>query len=300
LTTVTVRVPAKVNLQLAVGARRRDGYHELATVFQAVSLYDEVTALQGDGLSVSVEGEGAGEVPLDDQNLVMRAARVLAGHVGVEPRAHLHVHKGIPVAGGMAGGSADAAGALVALDRLWDTHLDREDLARLAADIGSDVPFALVGHTAVGLGRGERLSPALGRGRFHWVLAMAEPGLATPAVYEELDRMRGASIQAEPRVSEKLMTALRSGDAKALGRSLSNDMQRAAVSLRPRLAMTLDVGEDYGALGCLVSGSGPTCAFLARDEEHALDLAVALTASGTAGTVKRVWGPVAGAKIVDG
>lgn len=298
MSPVTVRVPAKLNLQLSVGGPRADGYHDLATVFHAVSLFDDVTALSGDHLTVSVEGEGASDVPIDDTNLALRAAEALAEHTGVEAKAHLHIHKGIPVAGGMAGGSADAAGALVALDKLLETHLDRDELQALAATVGSDVPFALVGHTAVGLGRGERLTPALARGRFHWVLAIAAHGLETPGVYAELDRLRDGSVQAEPRVSDTLMTALRSGDAVALGRAMSNDMQRAAVSLVPELAMTLDVGDEYGALGAVICGSGPTCAFLARDEEHALDLAVALTSSGTCRSVKSVTGPAAGARVV--
>lgn len=295
-----MRVPAKVNLELAVGGRRDDGFHDLATVYQAVSLFDDVTALPGDHLTVSVEGEGATEVPTDGDNLALRAARALADRAGVEAHAHLHIHKAIPVAAGLAGGSADAAAALVALDRLWETRLDRDDLAELAATIGSDVPFGLVGHTAMGLGRGERLTPVLARGSFHWVFAFADDGLATPDVYTELDRLRGGSVLPEPRVSDALMSALRNGNPIALGRVLGNDLQRAAVALRPSLTMTLDVGDEYGALGTLVSGSGPTCAFLARDAEHALDLAVALTASGTCRTVASAVGPVPGARIVEG
>jgi 4-diphosphocytidyl-2-C-methyl-D-erythritol kinase len=296
---VTVRVPAKVNLQLVVGSERSDGFHDVATVYQAVSVFDDVTALPGDHLTVSIEGEGADVVPTDDSNLVLVAARALADHLGIEPHAHLHVHKAIPVAAGMAGGSADAAGALLALDRLWDARLDRDDLVEIAAAVGSDVPFALVGHTAMGLGRGEKLTPVLARGHFHWVFAFAEEGLPTPAVYAELDRLRAGSVLPEPRVSDPLMSALRAGNAISLGSALGNDLQRAAVSLRPGLAMTLDVGDEYGALGTVVSGSGPTCAFLARDDEHALDLAVALTASGTCRTVTSAVGPVGGARVVD-
>ena len=296
---VTVRVPAKVNLELDVGSERSDGYHDLATVFQAVSLYDDVTALPGDHLTVSVEGEGVDDVPTDESNLAIVAARVLADHLGIEPRAHLHVHKSIPVAAGMAGGSADAAGALLALDRLWEARLERDELVELASQVGSDVPFLLVGHTALGLGRGEKLTPVLARGHFHWVFAFADEGLATPDVYAELDRLRAGSVLAEPRVSDGLMSALRVGEAAALGSALSNDLQRAAVSLLPDLAMTLDVGDEYGALGAIVSGSGPTCAFLASGEEQALDLAVALTASGTCRTVASAVGPVAGARVVD-
>lgn len=294
-----MRVPAKVNLELVVGTPGDDGFHDVATVYQAVSVFDDVTALPGDHLTVSVEGEYANAVPLDDDNLALVAARVLADHVDAEPHAHLHIHKAIPVAAGMAGGSADAAAALLALDRLWGTHLDRDELVELAASIGSDVPFALVGHTAMGLGRGDKLTPVLARGHFHWVFAFASDGLSTPDVYGELDRLRRGSVLPEPRVSDSVMSALRAGNAVSLGGALANDLQRAAVSLRPGLSMTLDVGDEYGALGALVSGSGPTCAFLARDEEHALDLAVALTASGTCRSVVSAVGPVPGARVVD-
>lgn len=299
MSPVTVRVPAKVNLQLSVGGPRPDGYHDIATVFQAVGLYDDVTALDGDHLTVSVEGEGADQVPTDESNLVLVAARRLAEHTGVEARAHLHIHKGIPIAGGMAGGSADAAAALVALDRVWGTALERDELLTVAAEVGSDVPFGLMGHTAIGMGRGDRLTPALARGRFHWVFALAKGGLATPDVYAELDRLRNGSVLPEPRVDDKVMAALRAGDSVTLGRVLSNDMQRAAVSLMPALSMTLDVGEEYGAIGAVVCGSGPSCAFLVRDEEHGLDLAVALTASGSCRTVRSASGPVGGARVVE-
>jgi 4-diphosphocytidyl-2-C-methyl-D-erythritol kinase len=297
-TTVTVRAPAKVNLQLSVGGPRADGYHDVVSVYQAVSLFDEVSVAPAGALQLSVEGEGSSSVPTDRSNLAARAAELLAEHVGCEPDVHLHLSKGIPVAGGMAGGSADAAATLLALDVLWELGLDKATLASLAAQLGSDVPFALVGHTAVGTGHGEQLTPALARGSFEWVLALADGGLSTPAVYAELDRLRGPGPVPEPEVSGPLMTALRSGDPQALGPALRNDLQRAAVSLRPGLAMTLEVGEEYSALASVVSGSGPTCAFLARDEEHALDLAVALTSSGACRTVRRASGPVAGARVV--
>lgn len=303
MASVTARAPAKINLQLAVGAVRADGFHELATVFHAVSLYDDVTVTDADELVVTVEAESGvtvDDVPQDSSNLAARAALLLAEHTGVEPDVHVHVTKGIPVAGGMAGGSADAAAALVACDALWGTGLSRPELHELAGRLGSDVPFALMGGTAIGLGRGEMLTPALGRGRFEWVLAFADDGLSTPKVYAECDRLRHGRVLPEPRVSDTLMAALRSGDAAKLGRALRNDLQAAACSLRPQLHQTLAIGEEYGALGALVSGSGPTVAFLARDSEHALDLAVALTTSAACRTVKRAHGPVAGVRIVEG
>jgi len=299
---VTVRAPAKINLQLSVGVRRDDGYHDLATVFQAVSLYDEVTATPARRLGITVAGDDVAGVPLDETNLAARAVIALSERVALSPDVHLHLRKGIPAAGGMAGGSADAAAALVACDALWGLRLDRAELLDIAAGLGSDVPFALVGGTAIGMGRGERLMPALSRGTYHWVVAFADEGLPTPGVYAELDRLRAGRKLANPaelQVSEPLMTALLAGDAAALGGVLANDMQAAACNLRPQLRLTLDVGREYGALGAIVSGSGPTCAFLARDQEHALDLAVALSASGVCRSVKRAHGPVHGARVVE-
>ncbi|WP_433338836.1 4-(cytidine 5'-diphospho)-2-C-methyl-D-erythritol kinase [Spirillospora sp. CA-294931] len=321
---MTVRVPAKVNLQLGVGPIRDDGYHDLVTVFHAVSLFDEVTAepvggthaaegltiVRDDGpLAVTVEAApGAqvdiGDVPTGADNLAARAAQLVADRLGVEPRVRLRIRKAIPVAGGMAGGSADAAAALVACARLWDDgeepRLDREELLELGAALGSDVPFAMLGGTAVGLGRGERLTPALTRGTFHWVFATADGGLSTPAVYAECDRVREAQGErvAWPQVSQNLMTALATGDAKALGAALGNDLQPAALLLRPSLRRTLDAGRDLGAIGSLVSGSGPTCAFLAESENHAAELAAELGGLGVARAVVRAHGPVPGATVI--
>jgi 4-diphosphocytidyl-2-C-methyl-D-erythritol kinase len=302
-TPVTVRAPAKINLQLAVGAPGPDGYHQLATVFHAVGLYDELTATatgpaEG-GVQLTVEGDQAELVPLDETNLAVRAATLLARRTGRPAQVRLHLRKGIPVAGGMAGGSADAAAALVACDLLWRTGLAREELHELGAELGADVPFALIGGTAIGTGRGDILTPALARGDFHWVLAVSGEGLSTPAVYAECDRLRGGRPVLEPRISDRFMQALRSGNAVAVGAELTNDLQEAALSLRPSLRQTLAIGAEYSALGGLVSGSGPTVAFLVADSDKALDLTVALSASGTCQTVHRVSGPVHGARSVD-
>jgi 4-diphosphocytidyl-2-C-methyl-D-erythritol kinase len=296
--TVLVRAPGKVNLHLSVGPRRPDGYHDLATLFHAVSVYDEVTARPSVGVTLDIEG--AQDIPRGPDNLAHRAAVALAGWAGVPADVALHVRKGIPVAAGMAGGSADAAATLVACDALWRLRLSRAELLQVAAKLGSDVPFALVGGTAVGIGRGEQVTPALTRGTFHWVFAVADRGLSTPAVYAEIDRLRSGERVPAPRVPDAVMSALRSGDAHALGRALSNDLQRAACSLRHSVRLALDVGEECGALGAVVSGSGPTCAFLVRDAEHGLDVAVGLSASGVAATVLRATGPVSGARVVDG
>ena len=296
---VSVRAPAKINLALCVGAPREDGYHDLATVFHAVSLYEDLAAEPAEGLELEVSGAYAHLVPAGKDNLALRAAALLAERAGVSDGVRLSVTKDVPVAAGLAGGSADAAAALVACDALWQTGMTRDELRELAAELGSDVPFSLLGGTALGTGRGEQLTPALARGDYHWVLALSEGSLSTPAVYAECDRLRAGRVLPEPRVPDAMMQALRSGDAEALGRCLVNDLQPAAVSLMPELERVLEVGIDYGALGGVVSGSGPTVAFLVRDNEHALDLSVALTAAGVARQVRRVHGPVPGARVVE-
>jgi 4-diphosphocytidyl-2-C-methyl-D-erythritol kinase len=296
--TVTARAPAKINLALHVGPRRPDGYHDLATVYQAVSLYDDVTAEAAEGFSVEVVGEESAGVPTDDRNLALRAARALAAAAGVDRGVALRVDKAIPVAGGLAGGSADAAAALVACDALWGTGLSRDDLLAIAADLGSDVPFLIVGGTALGTGRGEVLAPVLARGEQHWVIAVAEYGLATPDVYARLDSIRADTTVPPPEVDSEMLLALRAGDPRGLAPHLDNDLQRAAVACARALRATLAAGEEAGALAGLVSGSGPSCVFLARDDAHALDLAITLSSAGVCRTVRRVRGPVGGAALI--
>jgi 4-diphosphocytidyl-2-C-methyl-D-erythritol kinase len=300
---VTVRSPAKINLVLSVGTPRPDGFHPLATVFQAVSLFDDVTATPRDDgeFTVAVVGESAGAVPTGDDNLAVRAARALAAYHDLKDGADLLIRKTIPVAGGMAGGSTNAAAALVACGRAWGVVTPQAELAELAAGLGSDVPFCLHGHTAIGRGRGELLTEVMTRGTFHWVFAVSGEGLSTPAVYRELDRLRTARrIPArDPSVPDALLAALVSGDPAALAVALSNDLQDAALSLRPELAEVLRFGLDHGALAAQVSGSGPTCLYLAEDPTAAADLADALADSGLCATVRQAEGPVPGARALD-
>ena len=299
---VTVRVPAKINLQLSVGPREADGYHNLVTVFQAISIFDEVTvgfSPAKSGVTISITGDQTHGVPADANNLAVKAVELMAKEYDLEVDAHIEIKKAIPVAGGMAGGSADAAATIVAIDYLYSLGMSREEMTEIASQLGSDVPFMLSGGTAIGTGHGEQLTAALSRGTYHWVLALSTVGLSTPAVYTECDRLRSGSEIAEPQTNEQLMQALLAADPKAVGANLVNDLQAAACSLRPALRLVLDVGQEYGALGALVSGSGPTVAFLVSDEEAGLDLAVALTASGVVGSVARAYGPVHGAKILN-
>jgi 4-diphosphocytidyl-2-C-methyl-D-erythritol kinase len=298
---VTVRVPSKVNLHLAVGAVRKDGFHELVTVFQSLSLTDEVTVAIADEPGVEVRGEGASAVPTDGANLAWRAVEELARHAGKgaeEPKVRVMIRKSIPVSGGMAGGSADAAATLVALANLWKLEMGRDELAHVAAALGSDVPFMLHGGTALGTGRGEQIVPVLTRHTFHWVLAFARGGLATPKVYAEMDRLRDSGDP--PRVGEvePVLEALATGDPRQLALLLGNDLQAAAVSLRPGLRRTLRAGVDAGALAGTVSGSGPTCAFLCASGEDAVQVAAELSGAGVCRTVRVVHGPVPGARVI--
>jgi len=303
---VVARAPAKVNVHLAVGPLRSDGFHELRTVYLAVSLFDTVTVRPGDGLSLTVTGEGTtgsgpDAVPTDRRNLVWRAAELLAERAGVPADAAITIDKSIPAAGGLAGGSADAAAALVALDALWATHATRGELTALAARLGSDVPFSLLGGVALGSGRGEQLSPVLARRRWDWVLGIAGEGLSTPAVYAELDRLRAAGRVPdgeELSSPDPVIAALRSGPVPALAAALGNDLQPPALSLRPDLRRALRAATGAGAAAAVVSGSGPTVAALAEDEESAVRLTAALAGEGVYRTVRAVHGPVPGARLV--
>ena len=296
--SVTVQVPAKVNLQLSVGPKEADGYHEVATVFQAISLFDNVKVAAADQFSIIVSGDYTNGVPLDQSNLVYKAIELMADKFDTDKNLEISIEKSIPVAGGMAGGSADAAAVLLGIDQLYRLGLSKDELGEIARKLGSDVPFMLHGGTAVGRGHGDEVTPALSRGNYHWVIAVSSTGLATPAVYAECDRLRtGLDIKA-PTLNDELLQALLSGDATRVGKSLSNDLQSAACSIRPALRLILDTGQEYGALGGVVSGSGPSVAFLVADEDHSLDLAVALTSSGVVGSVARAQGPVTGAKII--
>ncbi len=296
---VRVRVPAKINLHLGVGPLRPDGFHELNTVYHAISLFDELRASGGDTLTLTMEGEGAGELALDESNLVIRAARALAAHARVPAYARLHLRKSIPLAGGLAGGSADAAAALLACDTLWGTGVPREELAEIGATLGSDIPFLLHGGTALGTGHGEAVSPILARPTtWHWVVAIADGGLSTPEVYRELDRLRDSPWPPTALESaDELMTALRQRRPEVLGAALGNDLQPAALALRPELADVLKAGYDAGAIAGIVSGSGPTCVFLASDGPHAERVATRLNTAGVCREARTARGPMPGARV---
>lgn len=300
---VVVRAPGKINLFLRVGSLQDDGYHDLATAFQAVSLFEVVRASDAPDFSVRFSGPvDTASLLVDGSNLAIRAARLLARTVDYRGGVRLEIEKHVPIAGGMGGGSADAAATLVACNTLWGADLGREELLGLAAQLGADVPFALAGGTALGTGRGDRLSPALAKGRFHWVFALADFGLSTPEVYRELDRHRERHAQdifpapQQPTVDTDVLHALRAGDAHLLAEALHNDLQAPALHLEPRLTRVLELGEEAGALAGIVSGSGPTVAFLAPDADASLDLQVALSASGL--RTVRASGPVPGARVV--
>jgi len=300
---VHTRAPGKINVFLKVGTLLDDGYHDVAIAYQAVSLYEDVRAYPADDFSVSVTGTvELSRVPTDASNIAVRAAQLLAHRTGYRAGVRLEIDKHVPVTGGMGGGSADAAATLLACDALWGTQLPREDMLTLAAELGADVPFAFTGGTAIGTGRGDQLSPALAKGQFQWVLALADFGLSTPEVYNELDRHRDRHAQdifpahVAPSVDADVLQAIRAGDPHMLAETLYNDLQAPALHLEPSLAATLELGEENGALAGIISGSGPTVAFLAADQDTALELQIALSAAKL--TVVRATGPVHGARII--
>lgn len=296
---ITVRAAAKINLQLGVGPLRPDGFHPLATVYQAIGIYDDVTIESADEWSLTVRARDkldVSGVPTDDSNLVLKAARALCGHHGLDRAASILIDKTIPVAGGLAGGSANAAATLVGLDRLWRLNTSDADLLALAAGLGSDVPFALIGGTAIGAGRGEFVEPVPDNGSWWWVVAESDLGLSTPRVYAEFDQLN--ERPADPAIDESLLAALASGDVEALAARLSNDLQHPALHLRPDLREVLDVGDGHGALRSLISGSGPTCLFLCADHDSALTVRQGLYGEGI-DRVNVAPGPVAGAHVVD-
>lgn len=306
LVTVSATAHAKVNLNLGCGDVRDDGFHELVTVFQSLSLSTTVTLTEvpdgdasGHVAELTVSGDSAAHVPVDDSNLAWRA--VIAAVEKAESRvprvAAIHIDKAIPVAGGMAGGSADAAAALVAAREFFELPLTDDELVELAADLGSDVPFCLLGGTALGTGRGENLAPILVRGEYHWALALAKGGLSTPEVFRTIDRLREERDVPRAAAPDELMKALASGSPDELAAHLANDLQPAAISLKPELRTTLRAGLDGGALAGIVSGSGPTTAFLCRDREHALDVAAHLATSGTCAATLTASGPAPGARL---
>lgn len=296
--SVRVRVPAKINLHLSVGALRKDGYHDLVTVFQAVTLYDDVIAREAAGLQLKVTGDESDDVPDDGSNLAWRAAELVADHAGVAADVALELRKSIPVAGGMAGGSADAAAALLACASLWRTGTPRTDLVKLAADLGSDVAFPLTGGTALGQGRGEQITPVLATGEYHWVFALADFGISAGAAYRELDRLRAVGKAPEPIAApDELLDALRAGDSGRLADALGNDLQAAALSLHPELRDVLDAGAEQGALSGMVCGSGPTCAFLCAHADAAAELADGLDAARVCRATRVATAPAHGARV---
>lgn len=299
---VVVRAPGKINLSLGVGGVDGRGYHQLATVFHAVGLYETVTVTAAPDLTLAVTSHVGGDVPLDASNLALRAAELLRATHGVRAGAAIHIDKRVPVAGGMGGGSADAAATLVALNRLWGLGIAADELRRLGGALGADVPFAMLGHTALGRGNGEDLSSVLTSGDWHWVLAAPGGQLSTPAVYGRFDALvleHGREIPEIPEPDAIQLQALRSADVHLLGQTLHNDLQAAAFSLHEGLEPVIALAERSGACGAIVSGSGPTIAVLAQDADHAGELRGVLLASRLVGDCHIAEGSVPGARVLE-
>ena len=302
--SLTVRAAAKINLLLGVGAPRPDGFHTLVTVYQAVSLYDDITVDAADEVTVTTDVASyidAAQLPGPGLNIIDRAAALLAEHHGRPVGAQVRVDKSIPIAGGLAGGSADGAAALLALDRLHDLGSSDDELLAMAAQLGSDVPFALVGGTALGEGHGELVTPVADEGSWWWVVVPSADGMSTPAVYRHYDELRPDAPEV-PGPPDAISAALASGGPRELAAALHNDLERTACDLRPDLARLIVEGVDAGALRGLVSGSGPTCVFLCESADHARTVAGTLATEGPSASEQRVvlvaHGPVAGAHVV--
>ena len=298
---VSVSAPGKVNLFLALGAARPDGYHPLNTVFAQIGLSETVTvsalqaltttapqpgsapaaqpdsapAAQPDSVPAAQTGSPRIElaltrpdnnVPLDHTNLAYRAAQAVAQQAAqrglATPDVHILLDKAVPVAGGMAGGSADAAATLKACNEFWQVGLSLEELAQLGAQLGADVPFGLYGGVALGTGRGDLIEPLKAApGPYYWTFALQDEGLSTAAVFKHFD----ATVQAPPAADmppEQLLAALEAGDVAEVSRHIRNDLQATAIDLRPELGQLIDLAKKAGALAAMVSGSGPTVAAL--------------------------------------
>ncbi|MFM7014162.1 MAG: 4-(cytidine 5'-diphospho)-2-C-methyl-D-erythritol kinase [Actinomycetota bacterium] len=271
--------PAKVNLFFAVGAFLKDGYHEVASLYQALALREQ--------LSMELSGRNHVEfcgpyqslaeesVPRDDSNLVFLAQKALS-EFSVElanSKFDFLIKKSVPIAGGMAGGSADAAAALTLIDGRYGLELGSK-LEEIGSSFGADVPFSIRGGTAQGLGRGEVLSPIETSGTLHFVVTPNPVGLATPLVYKQLDLMRieegiDVSALAPPTLSRSLLKAVADANPEALAPLMANDLERAALRLRPELRSVLEAGEEAGALRSMISGSGPSIVHLARNRTDA-------------------------------
>lgn len=327
--SVTATAHGKINLHLGVGDARDDGYHDLTTIFQSVSLTETVTLTPipaGDTQELTVAGHDAHLVPRDPSNLAWRAVdlvrdlwRQRAGLADSPDehtvRVNIHIDKGVPVAGGMAGGSADAAAALVAAIEFYFRRQplahptpsiafapSQEELMELAATLGADVPFCVMGGTALGTGKGEKLVSIMSQGPFHWAIATDKRGLSTPEVFAQLDKQRAAASGGQrPDVRaqepEAMMRALLTGDPHQLAPLLINDLQAPAISLMPSLRQTLLAAKEAGALAAIVSGSGPSIAMLCADEAAAVDVATGVSVSGKASATILTTSPATGARL---
>lgn len=307
---IVASAPGKVNLHLGVGEARTDGYHDLVSVFHAVDRR-EVVRLLLDGAPVagpavqSMRTTFFVDEPDEDidgpGNLAWRAVEAVVARAGVAvPRVRIEVDKHVFVAGGMAGGSADAAAALVAANALvagYGEPLPDEELFEIAASLGADVPFSLMGGTALGTGRGDKLVEMLSRGRLHWVFINPKIGINTGGAFALLDDLRHGNPALLPHLdATELSQALTSGDVARVAAALHNDLEAPALSMRPVLKRVLGVAGDAGRRA-IVSGSGPTVAVLCDDADAARFAAEHLTEQFDGYEVFVAEGPDHGAQV---
>jgi 4-diphosphocytidyl-2-C-methyl-D-erythritol kinase len=269
LDEIVVRAPAKVNLYLEVLGKRPDGYHAIETLMIAVSLFDTLGVRADPAGNVTLICDAPG-LSVGPDNLVVRAARLLQQRAGASRGCALRLVKRIPMAAGLAGGSADAAATLLALNELWHLGLGTDELARLGGELGSDVPFFFHGPAAWCSGRGEVVTPVPAGGRIDLVLLCPSFGMPTAKVYQNV------TVPERPEDGTGVRAALARGDVDELGRRLFNRLQEAAVRLDVRLAEYYKRLAGLVPAGQLMSGSGSSLFALARSPEDAQRMASAL------------------------
>jgi 4-diphosphocytidyl-2-C-methyl-D-erythritol kinase len=272
---VVLRTSAKVNLALEVLGKRGDGYHEIATVLQAVDLSDRLKLETADTLSLHTDDP---DLPTDDGNLVMRAARLLQKAAGIEAGARIQLAKRIPVAAGLGGGSSDAAATLWGLSRLWRLGWPKARLQELAVELGMDVPFFLGSGRAVARGRGERLAALPGGGGYALVLVNPRVPLSTREVYGRVP----AGWRAEPTGTERVIEALRTRNVSKIAAALTNNLESVVEPVLPVIGRMKAALLAAGALGAIMSGSGPTVFGVARSLDHARQIRTRVSRAGWA------------------
>jgi 4-diphosphocytidyl-2-C-methyl-D-erythritol kinase len=250
--TYTVKAPAKINFALDVLSRRPDGYHEVAMIMQTIALYDTISVRSGfEGIKLTTDSS---KIPTDETNIAYKAAHYLSTKYNVKRGAHIHIEKRIPVAAGLAGGSTDAAAVLKLLNKVWDLKLSKAELMDAGKRLGADVPFCIQGGTCLAEGLGEKLTAIKSIPDCYILLAKPNVGVSTKEVYQNLDLN---NITEKPNISAMLQ-AIEKQNLKEISSSMGNVLETVTTKMHPIIVELKHKLIEYGAIGSLMSGSGPT------------------------------------------